>query len=71
MTDHTVSGWLGRPAERTKREGREVAGVRRGVLHCQCDQNCVRTLNSYFFKCKISLIIQNSILCCLFIVNGN
>lgn len=35
MTERTVSAWLERPEERTKREGREVAGARRlGVLHC-------------------------------------
>ncbi len=35
MTARTVSDWLERPEERTKREGREVAGARRlGVLHC-------------------------------------
>lgn len=35
VIERTLSDRLGRPAERTKREGREVAGVRRlGVLHC-------------------------------------
>lgn len=35
VIERTLSDKLGRPAERTKREGREVAGVRRlGVLHC-------------------------------------
>lgn len=35
VTERTLSDRLVRPVERTKREGREVAGVRRpGVLHC-------------------------------------
>lgn len=35
MTERTVSDRLGRPEGRSKREGREVAGVRRlGALHC-------------------------------------
>lgn len=35
VTDRTLSDRLVRPAGRTKREGREVAGVRRrGVFHC-------------------------------------
>lgn len=35
MTEHTINDRLLRPEGRTKREGREVAGVRRlGVLHC-------------------------------------
>lgn len=35
MTERTVSDRLERPEGRTKREGREVAGVRRlGAVHC-------------------------------------
>lgn len=46
-----MSDRLERPGGRTKREGREVAGMRRGVPHCQCDgRDCVRILTDYLEK---------------------
>lgn len=64
MTDRTMSDRLVRPEGRTKREGREVAGVRPlGVLHCHSTIiEAVLGLNPKKLCCKVSLTLQNETL---------